>query len=141
MEYRRFNDTIVLRADPGEEICEVLCRLASAEKISLANISGLGAVRSFTAGVFDTVKKEFHAVRYEGTFGIVSLTGTLSEKNGEPYLHMHMSAGDREGHVFGGHLSEAVVSATAEIVITIIDGSVGRKMNDEIGLNLFDFNK
>ena len=61
MEYRRFEDNIILRADPGEEICECLLRTAEKEDIMLAEISGLGAVNEFTTGVFDTETKEYHA--------------------------------------------------------------------------------
>ena len=50
-----------------------------------------------------------------------------------------MSVGDVEGRVYGGHLNKAVVSATCEMVIDIIDGAVERKFSDEIGLNLFKF--
>lgn len=44
-----------------------------------------------------------------------------------------------KGHVFGGHLNEATVSATCEMVIQIIDGKVDRYFDEEIGLNLFRF--
>ena len=50
-----------------------------------------------------------------------------------------MAAGDKDGHVFGGHLSMAYVSATAEIEIQISDGVIDRKYDKKIGLNLFDF--
>ena len=59
--------------------------------------------------------------------------------NGEFYSHIHMSAGNDKGEVFGGHLNRAIVSATCEMVINIIDGTVDRVFNDEIGLNLFKF--
>lgn len=139
MEYKRFNDTIILRLDPGEEICERLTALASEEGIDLAEISGLGAVDTFTAGIFDTVNKVFIPRQYTGAFEIASLTGTLTRQDGKPYLHVHMSAGDVDGTVRGGHLSRARVSATAEIVVRIVQGNVGRKFSDAIGLNLLDF--
>ena len=59
--------------------------------------------------------------------------------NGEPYIHLHMSAGDADGNVRGGHLSRAVISATGELVVTVIDGEIDRKFDPEIGLNLFYF--
>ena len=59
--------------------------------------------------------------------------------NGQFYAHLHMSAGNEKGQVFGGHLNRAVVSATCEMVIEVIDGQVERAFDEEIGLNLFRF--
>ena len=70
---------------------------------------------------------------------IASLTGTINTMDGEYYAHLHMSAGNEKGEVFGGHLNRAVVSATCEMVITVIDGKVDRVYDEEIGLNVFKF--
>ena len=139
MEYRRFGQSIVVRMDKGEEILEQLKAVAQAEQVKLAGVSALGAVNSFTVGVFKTGEKKYYSNSFEGDFEIVSLTGTVSTMDGEFYSHLHMSAGDCEGKVFGGHLNRAVVSATCEMVITVIDGRVDRTFSEEIGLNLFRF--
>lgn len=139
MEYRKFGKTIVARIDKGEEILEKVKELALKEIIKLANINALGAVGDFTVGVFKTSEKKYYANSFTGDFEIVSLTGTINTMNGEFYTHLHMSAGDSEGKVFGGHLNKAVVSATCEMIINIIDGTVDRYKDDEIGLNLFKF--
>ena len=78
-------------------------------------------------------------IDFKGDFEIVSLTGTISTMNGEYYCHLHMSAGDENGNVFGGHLNRAVVSVTCEMVINIINGNVDRKYDEETGINLFEF--
>ena len=139
MEYRRFGDTLIVRIDPGEEIVEQVLSVAKREDIKLASVEALGAVNDFTVGVFNTVTKEYHANRFQGFYEIVSLTGTLSVKDGETYLHLHMSCGDEQGRVFGGHLNAATVSATCEMVIRVIDGRVERAMDPAVGLNLFRF--
>lgn len=139
MEYRRFNNTIVARIDKGEEILEQIKQIALKENIELANINALGATNEFTVGVFKTGEKKYYSNSFSGDFEIVSLTGTINTMNGEFYTHIHMSAGNAEGQVFGGHLNKAIVSATCEMVINIIDGQVDRELNEEIGLNLFEF--
>ena len=141
MEYRKFDSTIIARIDKGEEILEKVKEIALKENIKLASISALGAVNDFTVGVFKTDEKKYYSNLFQGYFEITSLTGTINTMNGEFYTHIHMSAGNEKGEVFGGHLNRAVVSATCEMVIIIIDGSVDRYFDEEIGLNLFKFNE
>ena len=139
MEYRKFNNTIVAKIDKGEEILEKIKEIALKENITLANINALGATNDFTVGVFKTEEKKYYSNNFKGDFEIVSLTGTINTMNGEFYTHIHMSAGNDKGEVFGGHLNRAVVSATCEMIINIIDGKVDRKYDENIGLNLFEF--
>ena len=93
MEYRRFGNTIYLRLDPKEEILEEIGKVAKKENIRLAQVTGLGAINDFTAGVYNTVTKEYHSIQFQGAFEIVSLTGTVTRKDGDVYLHLHIAAG------------------------------------------------
>ena len=139
MDYKRFDNTVVARIDRGEEILEQLERIAAAEKICLAQISALGAVGEFTVGVFHPAEKQYRANSFTGDWEIVSLTGSITQKDGRYYAHLHMSAGGADGAVVGGHLNRAVVSATCEMFITVLDGTVERRFDAEAGLNLFEF--
>ena len=139
MEYKRFKDHLIVRMDKGEEILEQLKAVCLKEHISLASVSALGALNAFTVGVFKTDEKKYYANSFEGYYEIVSLTGTVTTKDGEFYAHLHLSAGNDKGEVFGGHLNEGHISATCEMVITVIEGTVERSFNDEIGLNLMKF--
>lgn len=139
MEYKRYGDAVLLRLDPEEELFVQLEAVCAEERIHFAKVEGLGALRSFTAGVFDTETKRFCANEFQGRYEIVSLTGTVTTKDGAFYPHLHMSAADETGAVFGGHLSRAVVSATAELVLTVMEGKVERQFDEKIGLNLLEF--
>lgn len=138
MKYKRFENTIVAKIDKGEEILDKIKEIALAENIKLASVSALGATDNFTVGVFKTDEKKYYSNTFNGSFEIVSLTGTINTMNNEFYTHIHMSAGNDKGEVFGGHLNKAVVSATCEMIINIINGSTDRYFDDEIGLNLLD---
>lgn len=139
MEYRKFGNTIFARIDRGEEILEKLKEISVKENIKFAHVSALGATNDFTVGVFNVDEKKYYANSFSGNFEIVSLTGTVTTMGGEFYAHLHMSAGNDKGEVFGGHLNRARISATCEMVITVTDGKVERKFNEDVGLNLFDF--
>ena len=135
MEYKRFKDTVFARIDRGEEILDQLKNISLQENIKLASVQALGAVNEFTVGVFKTQEKKYLSNTFKGDFEIVSLNGTVNTMNNEIYSHLHMSAGNEKGEVFGGHL----ISATCELVINIVDGCVDREYSEEVGLNLFKF--
>ena len=139
MEYRKFGDTYIVRMDPGEEILTQLKVFAEQEGVKLASGTALGAVKDFTVGVFDTGAKVYKSNRFQGVYEIVSLVGTINTMNDAFYCHLHMCAADQEGHAFGGHLNEAVISATCELVVTCLPGETNRVFSDEVGLNLISF--
>ena len=137
MKYRRYDNTIIARIDKNEEILEKIKEISLKENIKLASVNALGATNKFIVGVFNINEKKYYSNEFKGNFEIVSLTGTINTMNNEFYTHIHMSAGNEKGEVFGGHLNMAIVSATCEMVITIIDGDVDRYFDEETGLNLF----
>ena len=139
MQYQRFQNSIIVRIDPNEEIIEQITKIAKKEKITLANISGIGATNHFIIGVYEVLKKQYHSFEYKGNFEILSLNGTITQKENQPYLHLHMSAANDKKEVVGGHLNFASISATCELVIDIINGSINRQFDEITGLNLFSF--
>ena len=140
MEYKIIDDARVLvRLDPGDEIVASLSEVAKQEKIELAMVQGLGAVKRVVMGVYNVTSQEYKANTMEGAFEMLSLTGTMDTMNSTPYSHFHISIGDAQGHAYGGHLNEAVISATAEIVVTKLPGKVDRVKSEETGLNIWKF--
>ena len=89
--------------------------------------------------MYNVDEKQYHALTFTGAHEIVSLTGTVNTMNGKYYSHLHMSAANESGAVVGGHLNSARVSATCEMVIHVIDGTVDRFKDGVTGLNLFKF--
>lgn len=137
MEYRRFENTVIARLNKGEEVLEQIQIIAEKEHIRLAQINALGATDNFTVGVYDVAEKVYHKKEFVGAYEIVSLHGNISTINNEIYLHLHMSCADKDGNVVGGHLNRCIISATCEMFIDIIDGSIDRFKDEETGLNLF----
>ena len=138
MEYKRFNNKIVARIDRGEEILSQLNAICVKENINLASVSAIGATDNFTVGVFKPAEKLYTSCNFTGDYEIISLIGTVTTKDGKPYIHLHMSAGEGDTMV-GGHLNSATVSVTCEMVIDLIDGKVERQLDETIGINLFKF--
>ena len=141
MDYKKLGHTVFVRIDRGEELHSALKEVALKENITLAHVRGLGATDSFTVGVYKVGEKKYYSNHFEGDYEIVSLTGTITTMNGEYYPHIHMSAGDEKGHVVGGHLNQAMISVTCEVVVQMVEGKVERSLDEEIGINLFDFTK
>ena len=140
MEYRKFDQGYVLRLDPGEEIVASLTRLVEEEQVELASVSALGAANDVTIGIFNTAEKKYYFRRYQGDFEISALVGNVTRKDGEPYLHLHITIGNPvTGEVHAGHLSSATISATLELFLQVWNGRVGRKFSDTVGLNLLEF--
>lgn len=139
VDYKRFDQTFVIRIDRGEEVLECLKLICHNEKVKLGSFNGLGAADDITLGLFNTQEKKYYSKTFKGDYEITSLIGNVSTMNEEIYLHVHATIGDKNLTVFGGHLNRAVISGTCEIVMQAVEGKVDRLFDEEVGLNLFRF--
>ena len=57
MDYKRFDDTILVRMDRGEEILEQVKAVALKEQVTLASVQALGAINDFTVGVYNVAER------------------------------------------------------------------------------------
>jgi hypothetical protein len=126
----------IVRIDKGEEITSCIKLMCERTGMKTGLISGLGSVSFAKLGLFDVEKKEYIEKSFEGIFEIASMNGNISSMDGKPYLHLHAVLGDREFKTYGGHLAEAIVAATCEIIAVPLKEGTGRYFDREIGLNL-----
>lgn len=136
MKFAKHGNNYIVRIDKGEEIVNKLTEFCAANQILLGKISAIGAADEVEIGVFDTVQKQYHSKQFSGTFEILSLEGSITTKEDKPYLHIHITLAGRDHKAFGGHLNRAVVSATCEVIITVIEGKLDRYFDEESRLNL-----
>lgn len=139
MEYKKFDKSIVVRLDIGDEIIESIKCIALRENIKLAMVNALGATNDFKIGIYNVTENKYYKNEYKGAYEIISLHGNINTMNGEFYTHIHMCAGGVDGKVVGGHLYKAIIGGTCEMFIDIIDGSVDRIRDEKTGLNIFKF--
>lgn len=138
MKAKKFGNHWIIRLEIGEDIVEQLQLFCEKENILLGTIQGIGAIDNVTIGLFDPQKGEYYSKTLEGDYEVTSLLGNVSSNDGKPYLHMHITFGDHNYNIHGGHLNRAIVSATCEIFIETISGNVERFKDPTLGLNLLD---
>ena len=139
MEFQRFDDTYVIRMDRGEEVMACLTELCEREGIRLAAVSAIGAVDRALVGLYDVGEKVYHKKEFQEPMEIASLLGTVTEKDGKPYLHLHATLCDAQMRTHGGHVNELRISATCEMILRLLPGEVGRRLDPVTGLNVFSF--
>ncbi|MDE3045476.1 MAG: DNA-binding protein, partial [Verrucomicrobiota bacterium] len=128
MYYSKCNVGYVIRLEIGEEIQESLRQFAEAVKLKGGFYVGIGAVTQVELGFFRVGTKQYDR-RFldDNEYELVSLTGNLSLVDDLPTPHTHVAVGDSRFQTYSGHLVRAVVSVTAEILVTQIDLSLTRK--------------
>jgi uncharacterized protein len=140
MKTKRTETGFLVVLEVGDEIVDSLKKLAASERIGLASLSGIGAVRNAVLGYLDLIQKEYLKREFgPESMELVSLIGNIARLDGEPVLHCHVVLGDREMQTFGGHLFEATTSVTAEIFVRVFEGEIPRQFDPGSGANLMRF--
>lgn len=138
MRCKKMGSVYFVRIDKGEEIVFQLNKVCEEFDIKLGKISAIGAVNKAKIGFFDFAAKEYNTTILAGDHEITSLLGNITTMDKKIYLHLHINLADDQQRTFGGHLNEAFVSATCEVIIEEFSGEVNRSRDETLKLNLLD---
>ena len=126
----------IARLEKGERFMETLVQFAEREGMATGFFYGIGAALEAELGLYILDRKEYQFKHLNGPLEIVSVIGDITQVEGRPFVHAHMSVADESLHMFGGHVKEVTIGATCELFITNVPLAIHRELDHEIGLKL-----
>jgi predicted DNA-binding protein with PD1-like motif len=140
MKYRQldqFPKTFVLVFQTGDELAKGLAEFAEEQHVSAASFKAIGALRSVRLGWFNWESKKYEpSVTIDEQVELLSLIGDVALKEGRPVVHAHAVIGKKDGTAHGGHLLEAQVRPTCEVVLVESPARLQKFWDPESGLAL-----
>lgn len=109
--------TIALVLDRGDEVMASLQRFATEHNLIASRLTAIGAFESATLGYFDWEAKAYERIPVNEQVEVLSLVGDIALDGAKPKVHAHAVLGRRDGSTVGGHLLEARVRPTLEVML------------------------
>ena len=130
--------TYAVVLDKGDELKAGLTRFARENRLGAAQITAIGAFERATLGYFDREKKEYKKLPITEQVEVLSLIGDVVIDKGEPALHAHVVVGRADGTTRGGHLLEAYVWPTLEVIVSESPRHLQKRYDPDTGLTLIN---
>ena len=131
MKSKKMDSGTILIFDTGDEVVSTLTAFARANHIAGAHFTAIGALSGAEIGYFDVQPKDYVKNEVAEQVEVVSLIGNIALDQGEPKVHAHVVVGKNNGITMGGHLFEARVRPTLELLLQESDAELKRKLDPE----------
>ncbi len=113
-------------------------KIARREKIRTGSVTAIGAVQKARIGYYDQDTHEYLETVFEEPLEISSCLGNISLKEGEIFVHAHVTLAARDGRTIGGHLAAGTKIFAAECLIEELTGEELERLPDQAtGLSLW----
>ena len=133
--------TFAVIFDKGDEFINELTSFAKKNDLGASHFTAIGAFRDVMLGYFDRDKKKYQEIPMVEQVEVLSLVGDIALKDDSPQVHAHVVLGKADGTAHGGHILEAHVWPTLEVVLTESPKHLTRTTDRETGLALIDLGK
>lgn len=125
----------IFRVKPDNDLLTRIIEYCEKNKIKSGIVVGIiGSLKNAKLGFLKTLPANYITKDFEGPLEIVCAQGNISLCKNELIVHIHLVISN-EYTAVGGHLVEAIVFSTAEVVIQELDYRIERKLDDYTGLN------
>ena len=130
--------TFALVIEKGDEVVPLLETFAREHGLDASRFSAIGALQRAVLGYFDWEKKDYERIPVPEQVEVLSLNGDIALDGDRPKVHAHAVLGRRDSSTVGGHLLEATVRPTLEVLLVESPGYLRKTCNRETGLALID---
>ena len=122
----------------GHKLLESLTAICKEAGVKLGKVEAIGAVQELSFAYYNQAKRVYEFNKVEKPLEIVSCIGNISLKDGQPLVHAHITASDKDGTCIGGHLAEGTVVFACEYVLYRFSGKpLTRGLDEATGLPLW----
>lgn len=129
--------TYALTFETGDEIAVLLKEFAKQQRLAGSSFKAIGALSDAKVGWFNWETKKYEtAAEIHEQVEVLSLIGDIALRDGQPEVHAHMVIGKRDGTAHGGHLQEAHVRPTLELILIESPEALQKQHDPETGLAL-----
>lgn len=130
-----FKKVHVFRVKPKQELASEISRYCHQNGISSGVVIGIiGSVENARLNFLKELPGKFVTEAYQGPLEIIGGQGSVALKDTELIIHVHLQLSDSD-KALGGHLVEARIFSTAEVVIGELDYQLHRHADHYTGLN------
>ena len=134
MQYRKSGDRYFVYIEKEESVLETLTDFCSARKINNGQVFGIGAIKDVELGAYDPETKHYTRKVFTGSYELISFQGNIMLLDGKPFIHAHVTIGDHDFKIKGGHLFAARVAVVGEFIVLPLAGDAKRELDPEIRL-------
>lgn len=115
----------------------MLQQFARGQGLGGSSFEAIGALSHAKLGWFNWETKKYDpACVLDEQVELLSLIGDIALRDGEPQVHAHAVVGRSDGTAHGGHLLEARVRPTCELILTESPSHLQKKLDPKSGIAL-----
>ena len=133
--------TYVMVFDRGDEVIATLRTFARDQGLEASHFTAIGAFSDLTLGYFDRDRRDYVRIPIREQVEVLTLAGDIAIADEGPSVHAHVVVGKRDGTAHGGHLIEARVWPTLELVLADAPQRLRRRLDPVVGLALIDLGR
>ena len=130
--------TYAVVLDTGDEVIGELGNFVREQEVEAASLTAIGAFSRAVLGYFQWENKQYKKIPVDEQVEVLSLLGDVAVGDQGPTLHLHAVLGKADGSVVGGHLIEAHVRPTLEVILIQPPSYLRKRKDPETGLALID---
>jgi hypothetical protein len=142
MKFKLINEsgekTFALVFEKGDEVIGALKQFATEQRLLASHFTAIGALTDVVVGFFDPVKKDYKRIAMREQMEVLSLVGDVTIEGDVPKIHAHIVVGKSDGTAHGGHLMEAHVFPTLELILVESPKFLTRRFDKETGFALIN---